>query len=283
MRVALLTREYPPDVYGGAGVHVEYLARELAALEDVTVHKWASAGGDGRGLAGATGPAVVDHARLGRPRRLRAAPGGAARGVHRPHDGGRGRGRRRRPLAHLVREPGRAPREADVRHPARRERAQPRAAAALEGRAARGRLRGVEVLRADGDRARRRRHRRVAGHARGHPGLLSGGRPEARPGHLQRHRQRRVLAGPAARTCWSASASTRTGRPSCSSAASPARRAWSTCSRRPAPSTPPRSSSCARARRTRPSWAPRSRAGWRSCASSATACCGSPRCCPSRT
>ena len=25
-RVALLTREYPPDVYGGAGVHVEYLA-----------------------------------------------------------------------------------------------------------------------------------------------------------------------------------------------------------------------------------------------------------------
>jgi starch synthase len=40
MRVALLTREYPPDVYGGAGVHVEYLARELGALEDVVVHKW---------------------------------------------------------------------------------------------------------------------------------------------------------------------------------------------------------------------------------------------------
>jgi alpha-maltose-1-phosphate synthase len=37
-RVALLTREYPPDVYGGAGVHVEYLARELDALVDVTVH-----------------------------------------------------------------------------------------------------------------------------------------------------------------------------------------------------------------------------------------------------
>ena len=40
MRVALLTREYPPEVYGGAGVHVEYLARELARLEDVTVHCW---------------------------------------------------------------------------------------------------------------------------------------------------------------------------------------------------------------------------------------------------
>jgi len=38
LRVALLTREYPPEVYGGAGVHVTYLARELASLVDVTVH-----------------------------------------------------------------------------------------------------------------------------------------------------------------------------------------------------------------------------------------------------
>jgi starch synthase len=40
VRVALLTREYPPEVYGGAGVHVEYLARELARLEDLSVHCW---------------------------------------------------------------------------------------------------------------------------------------------------------------------------------------------------------------------------------------------------
>jgi starch synthase len=40
MRVALLTREYPPEVYGGAGVHVEYLARELRAFDDVRVHCW---------------------------------------------------------------------------------------------------------------------------------------------------------------------------------------------------------------------------------------------------
>src|SRR5262245_16144408 len=40
MKVALLTREYPPDVYGGAGVHVEYLARELAKLTDLTVYCW---------------------------------------------------------------------------------------------------------------------------------------------------------------------------------------------------------------------------------------------------
>jgi alpha-maltose-1-phosphate synthase len=38
LRVALLTREYPPEVYGGAGVHVSYLARELAQLVDLTVH-----------------------------------------------------------------------------------------------------------------------------------------------------------------------------------------------------------------------------------------------------
>ena len=39
VRVDLLTREYPPDVYGGAGVHLEYLARELRRLPlDVRVH-----------------------------------------------------------------------------------------------------------------------------------------------------------------------------------------------------------------------------------------------------
>jgi alpha-maltose-1-phosphate synthase len=38
LRVAMLTREYPPEVYGGAGVHVAYLARDLAPLVDLTVH-----------------------------------------------------------------------------------------------------------------------------------------------------------------------------------------------------------------------------------------------------
>ena len=40
MRVGLLTREYPPEVYGGAGVHVEHLARELSSLVELTVHCW---------------------------------------------------------------------------------------------------------------------------------------------------------------------------------------------------------------------------------------------------
>ena len=34
MHIAILTNEYPPHVYGGAGVHVEYLTRELARLDD---------------------------------------------------------------------------------------------------------------------------------------------------------------------------------------------------------------------------------------------------------
>ncbi|HUE89098.1 MAG TPA: glycogen synthase [Vicinamibacterales bacterium] len=34
MKIAVLTNEYPPHVYGGAGVHVEYLTRELARLDD---------------------------------------------------------------------------------------------------------------------------------------------------------------------------------------------------------------------------------------------------------
>ena len=37
MRVALLTREYPPEVYGGAGVHVEYLSEHLSGLVDLEV------------------------------------------------------------------------------------------------------------------------------------------------------------------------------------------------------------------------------------------------------
>jgi starch synthase len=41
MRVGLLTREFPPDVYGGGGVHVEFLAGQLQALADVRVHCWA--------------------------------------------------------------------------------------------------------------------------------------------------------------------------------------------------------------------------------------------------
>ena len=38
LKVGLLTKEYPPEVYGGAGVHVAELSRALADLVDVEVH-----------------------------------------------------------------------------------------------------------------------------------------------------------------------------------------------------------------------------------------------------
>lgn len=37
MKALFLTNEYPPHIYGGAGVHVEYLSRELAKLMEVDV------------------------------------------------------------------------------------------------------------------------------------------------------------------------------------------------------------------------------------------------------
>ncbi len=37
MKTLFLTNEYPPTIYGGAGVHVDYLARELAKLMEVEV------------------------------------------------------------------------------------------------------------------------------------------------------------------------------------------------------------------------------------------------------
>jgi starch synthase len=54
MRVALLTREYPPEVYGGAGVHVEYLATELTRLVGVEVRCFGA-----RRPATSEGPAVL--------------------------------------------------------------------------------------------------------------------------------------------------------------------------------------------------------------------------------
>jgi starch synthase len=51
VRIDLLTREYPPDVYGGAGVHVENLAAVLRSRADVRVRAF----GDPREEPGVTG------------------------------------------------------------------------------------------------------------------------------------------------------------------------------------------------------------------------------------
>ncbi|MFF7200269.1 glycogen synthase [Streptomyces sp. NPDC008141] len=60
MKVGLLTREYPPDVYGGAGVHVEFLARELRALADLEVHCWGE--GEAEGVLRHRAPSQLDGA-----------------------------------------------------------------------------------------------------------------------------------------------------------------------------------------------------------------------------
>ena len=50
MKTLLLTREYPPNVYGGAGVHVEYLSEELSQLMDVEVRSFGDQDVDARNL-----------------------------------------------------------------------------------------------------------------------------------------------------------------------------------------------------------------------------------------
>ncbi|OKL47591.1 glycosyl transferase family 1 [Boudabousia liubingyangii] len=52
MRVDLLTKEFPPFVYGGAGVHVDELAKVLKAHVEVQVHAF---GGPREGMSGVTG------------------------------------------------------------------------------------------------------------------------------------------------------------------------------------------------------------------------------------
>jgi len=45
VRIGVLTKEYPPEIYGGAGVHVEFLVRELRKLAQVdAVHVHAFGG-----------------------------------------------------------------------------------------------------------------------------------------------------------------------------------------------------------------------------------------------
>ena len=43
MKALFLTNEYPPTIYGGAGVHVDYLSRELAKLIEVEVRCYGNA------------------------------------------------------------------------------------------------------------------------------------------------------------------------------------------------------------------------------------------------
>ncbi|GGX32788.1 glycogen synthase [Streptomyces malachitofuscus] len=59
-RVDLLTKEYPPEIYGGAGVHVAELTRALRPLVDLRVH-CLGAPRDEEGVTAYREPALGDH------------------------------------------------------------------------------------------------------------------------------------------------------------------------------------------------------------------------------
>jgi starch synthase len=82
MRVAVLTNEYPPKIYGGAGVHVDFLVRELRRLVDVDVHCFGGPRPDAIGYEASAELAVANPAlrALSVDLQMAAAVGGAAVG-----------------------------------------------------------------------------------------------------------------------------------------------------------------------------------------------------------
>ena len=186
-KVAFLSKEYPPYVYGGAGVHVEYLARALAKTVDVEMRCFGDqASTDGR-LTVKGYPQWEETARGTDPRFVGAVDAFRALPRH-----GQGQARRRpRPLPHLVHRHGRRHRRQAVGHPQRPDHPFAGAAAPLEGRAARQRLPPVGLDGADRHRIRGRHRGGVARNQGGRAAPLRR-RSRARPRHPQRHRPRRI-------------------------------------------------------------------------------------------
>lgn len=72
MKILYMTREYPPHVYGGAGVHVEYLAREMARHATVEVKCFGNQS-IGFGNPAVTGYPFASGMFEGNPRRVKQA------------------------------------------------------------------------------------------------------------------------------------------------------------------------------------------------------------------
>ena len=77
MKSLFLTNEYPPSTYGGAGVHVEYLSRELASLMEVDVRAFGNQFLDAPNLKVRGFP--VDTSKLGCPKNLQSIFGAVKR------------------------------------------------------------------------------------------------------------------------------------------------------------------------------------------------------------
>ena len=237
VRVAMMTKEYPPEIYGGAGVHVTELVAQLKRLCEVDVHCM-GAPRDGAivhtpdpALAGAN-PALDD-------------------AVRRIADGGRRDRCRRRALPHLVHRPG-GPSGVralyDVPHILTAHSLEPRTA--VEGRTAGRRLPHLVVVRTQRRRARRRGDRRQRRDATRRPRRVPVRRPAPGPRGAQRDRHvglasrdPQVRETPPSRR----SASTRASRWWRSSVGSPGRRASVISSPPHTTSSPTSSSCCARA------------------------------------
>ena len=83
MRIGLFTREYPPEVYGGAGVHVGFLVPALRRLVDVEVHCFGGPRSDARSHAVA--PALGDANAALQTLSVDLAMAAGAGGVHLVH------------------------------------------------------------------------------------------------------------------------------------------------------------------------------------------------------
>ncbi len=77
MKALLLTNEYPPNIYGGAGVHVDYLSRGLAEFVDVEVRCFGDQKVEGEKLA--VEGFGLDATGYGCPKELRSAFGAVQR------------------------------------------------------------------------------------------------------------------------------------------------------------------------------------------------------------
>jgi starch synthase len=77
MKTLFLTNEYPPSIYGGAGVHVDYLSRELAKVMEVEVRAFGSQFLDAPNLKVRGFP--VETSKFGCPKNLQSIFGAVSR------------------------------------------------------------------------------------------------------------------------------------------------------------------------------------------------------------
>ena len=265
MQALILTNEYPPNVYGGAGVHVEYLTPRAGEADRRRGALVRRAGRATRARCAVRGLPACRRP-VGFTRRSAAARASRAFSAHHrlrcraDVDG------RRRPLPHLVHPPRRDPGQASVRHPAGRDHPLAGAAPPLEASSSSA----AATTRRPGSSGRRSRWPTPSSPSRRAPATTSSRSSTSPPERI------RVIHNgidpdqyrPHAATdaSWQRHGIDPTGRTSCSSAGSRARRASSTWSARSristrgvqvvlcagAPDTPEIAAEMEAARRARP-------------------------------